>query len=145
MKGSVSARATNVPETYWSVGDSDLTVDHLRQILASNRSIRLSSAAHDRIVDSRKIVEQLAAAGRQGQSPDWSRVAGEHPDLSQTHQSHRKVHWPKLCSIKIVYIIGKSHGASVVTGIDFRRPQVSRGLTPSNHPCTMQRTGLVAR
>jgi len=60
MKGSASARATNVPETYWSVGDSDLTVDHLQQILASNRSIRLSSAAHDRIVDSRKIVEQLA-------------------------------------------------------------------------------------
>src|SRR5258708_3217599 len=60
LNGLASARATNIPEIYWSVGDSDLTVDHLQQILASNRSIRLSSAAHDRIIDSRKIVEQLA-------------------------------------------------------------------------------------
>jgi len=60
MKGSASVRAANVPETSWSVGDSDLTIAQLRQILASDRSIRLSSAAHDRIVDSRKIVEQLA-------------------------------------------------------------------------------------
>src|ERR1700736_2380067 len=61
MKGSASVRPATVPkEAYWSVGDSDLTVDRLRKILASNQSLSLSTAAHDRIARSRRIVEELA-------------------------------------------------------------------------------------
>src|SRR5258708_32888645 len=61
MKGSAPVRPTNIPQkVHLSLGDRDFTVDQLRKILASNRPIRLASADHDRIVDSRKIVERLA-------------------------------------------------------------------------------------
>jgi histidine ammonia-lyase len=61
MKGSARVRPTNdPPEAYWSVGDSDLTVDQLREILANDWPLRLAGAAHDRIGRSRRIVEQLA-------------------------------------------------------------------------------------
>jgi histidine ammonia-lyase len=61
MKGSVPVRSTSIPEEAdWSVGEGDLTIDQLRKILASTRTIRLSSAAHDRIVNSRRIVERFA-------------------------------------------------------------------------------------
>jgi histidine ammonia-lyase len=61
MKGSARVRPTNdPPEAYWSVGDSDLTVDQLREILANDWPLRLAGAAHDRIGRSRRIVEKLA-------------------------------------------------------------------------------------
>ncbi|HEX3443946.1 MAG TPA: aromatic amino acid lyase, partial [Chthoniobacterales bacterium] len=60
MKRSTPAHSTNVSEAYWSVGGGGLTVSELQKIRVSNRPIRLSNAAHDRIVNSRQIVERLA-------------------------------------------------------------------------------------
>jgi histidine ammonia-lyase len=60
MKSSASVQATEASSEAWSVGDSDLSVDQLRKILANDRPLHLSNTAHERIAQSRKIVEQLA-------------------------------------------------------------------------------------
>jgi histidine ammonia-lyase len=61
MKGSARVRSADAPpEGSWLVGDSNLSIDQLQEILTSDLPVRLSDAARDRIARSRKIVEELA-------------------------------------------------------------------------------------
>jgi histidine ammonia-lyase len=93
MKGTAPARSTTLAVgTEWSVGDSDLTIDRLREIIESGKPLRLSDGARQRVARSRETVEHLAegAVALYGINTGFGGLAHQripHSDLEQLQEN----------------------------------------------------------